>query len=77
MKVASGEPMKTKGKCQQLRVLIQGVELYIDFFVLETNDYDAALGTQLFKMLGLILWDFNSLKNTLLVERTGHCFQGN
>lgn len=50
--------------------------MYIDFFVLETNDYDAALGTQLFKMLGLILWDFNSLKNTHLVERTDIVFKG-
>lgn len=54
VKVASGIHMFAGGTVKDLKVAIQEWEFLIDFYVLDLNDFDAVLGTQWFKTLGLL-----------------------
>ncbi|TXG69870.1 hypothetical protein EZV62_004805 [Acer yangbiense] len=59
--VANGEKLASKGLCKGVRLVIQGVPMEVDFYLLPLGGYDAVLGAQWLRLLGPILWDFSKL----------------
>lgn len=59
--VANGEKVASGGKCQGVRVLLQGVPIIVDFYILPLEGYDVVLGAQWLRTLGPILWDFSKM----------------
>lgn len=59
--VANGDCLSCTGLCAGLLLWIQGEMFVIDFFLLPIDFCDVVLGTQWFRTLGPILWDFENL----------------
>jgi hypothetical protein len=60
--VASGEKIRSLGKCFQVSLRLQGVSFMIDFYILPLEGYGVVLGTQWLLILGPIWLDFDKLK---------------
>lgn len=60
--VASGEKLPSHGKCNNVKLLLQGFPIFVDFYLLPQEGYDVVLGTQWLRTLGLIFWDFAKLQ---------------
>ena len=60
--VASDERLSSQGKCKSVKLLIQGIPVSADFYLLSLEGYDIVLGTQWLQTLGPILWDFAKLQ---------------
>ncbi|KAJ8898712.1 hypothetical protein K2173_004846 [Erythroxylum novogranatense] len=61
VQVASGEELTSSGKCVQTQIIIQGVPIYVDLYILPLEGYDVVLGTQWLRTLGPIIWDLGFL----------------
>lgn len=59
--VASGEKLESSGKCTNNELVLQGVLMIVDFYLLPLEGYDVVLGTQWLSTLGPIEWDFSKL----------------
>jgi len=60
--VASGDRIRSPGKCLQVPVELQGCNFYVDIYVLPLEGYGMVLGAQWLRGLGPILWDFEKLR---------------
>eukprot|EP00268_Persea_americana_P002744 TRINITY_DN10847_c0_g2_i3.p1 TRINITY_DN10847_c0_g2~~TRINITY_DN10847_c0_g2_i3.p1 ORF type:complete len:146 (+),score=23.58 TRINITY_DN10847_c0_g2_i3:612-1049(+) len=60
--VASGDKLVSLGKCTKIQLNVQGVPIYVDFYLLPLDGYDVVLGTQWLCTLGPIVWDFSKLQ---------------
>ncbi|XP_038985807.1 uncharacterized protein LOC103721475 isoform X2 [Phoenix dactylifera] len=60
--VASGERIASPGKCAHVPIKLQGVTIFIDFYLLPLEGYDVVLGAQWLSTLGPIVWDFSKLQ---------------
>ena len=54
--VATGEVAQRQGVCANVPILIQGVELNVDFYVLPLGGCDAVLGVEWLETLDTISW---------------------
>ncbi|KAK0572903.1 hypothetical protein LWI29_000220 [Acer saccharum] len=52
--VASSECLSSQGKCKCVTLLLQGIPVSIDFYLLPLEGYDIVLGTQWLRTLGPI-----------------------
>ncbi|XP_021596642.1 uncharacterized protein LOC110603250 [Manihot esculenta] len=66
--VASGEELMSSGKCAQTEILVQGVPIIVDLYILPLEGYDVVLGTQWLRTLGPIIWDFSDLLMTFNLD---------
>jgi hypothetical protein len=60
--VASGDRIRSPGKCLQVPVELQGWNFYVDIYILPLEGYGMVLGAQWLRGLGPILWDFEKLR---------------
>ncbi|KAF8389533.1 hypothetical protein HHK36_024048 [Tetracentron sinense] len=60
--VANGDKLASKGKCTNLTIKFQNMEITTDFFVLPLGGCDVVLGAYWLRTLGPILWDFSRLQ---------------
>ncbi|KAK0595142.1 hypothetical protein LWI29_003937 [Acer saccharum] len=67
--VANGKKLASKGLCKGIRLVIQGVPMEVDFYLLPLGGYDVILGAQWLRLLGPILWDFNKLLIKFRIKR--------
>ncbi|XP_021596651.1 uncharacterized protein LOC110603257 [Manihot esculenta] len=74
--VASGEELMSSGKCTQTEILIQGVPIIVDLYILPLEGYDVVLGTQWLRTLGTIIWDFSDLLMTFNLDGKQVILQG-
>lgn len=75
VKVASGEELTSSGKCVQIQIIIQGVSVYVDLYILPLEGYDVVLGTQWLRTLGPIMWDFSKLLMAFFLDGKHVIFQ--
>jgi hypothetical protein len=59
--VANGEKLSSKGKCSEVQVWLQNIRFTVEFYLFNLSGYDAVLGAQWLRTLGLILWNFSKL----------------
>lgn len=69
MKVANGEKLLSRGRCENTMVKIQGNNFPVSFHVLTLGGCDVVLGVQWLRTLGPIIWDF--LKMTMELQMMG------
>lgn len=69
--VADGESLGTRGICENVGWLCQGVEFQNDFMVLPLKGCDLVLGVQWLVSLGPIIWNFEAL--TMKFQYHGDC----
>lgn len=63
MVVALEERLPSRGKCTNVKLLLQGIfSISVDFYILPLEGYDIVLGTQWLRTLGQIMWDFAKLQ---------------
>ncbi|KAA8522007.1 hypothetical protein F0562_012679 [Nyssa sinensis] len=74
--VASGERLSSQGKCKGVKLLLQGIPVSADFYLLPLEGYDIVLGTQWLQTLGPILWDFAKLQMKFKVAEAEVTLQG-
>ena len=74
--VALGERLSSKGKCKCVTLLLQGIPVSADFYLLPLEGYDIVLGTQWLRTLGPILWDFAKLQMKFKVAEAEVILQG-
>ncbi|KAL4179659.1 hypothetical protein AMTRI_Chr13g121170 [Amborella trichopoda] len=60
--VTSGEKVSSTGKCSNVKMSLQDISLYVDFFSLPLEGYDVVLGAEWLQMLEPITWDFSKLQ---------------
>lgn len=60
--VANGETLTSVGLCKGVCMLIQGVPIIVDLYLLPLKGCDAVLGAQWLRTLGPIVWDFSKLQ---------------
>ncbi|CAL9019337.1 unnamed protein product, partial [Prunus brigantina] len=65
--VANGETLTSAGLCKGVCMLIQGVPITVDLYLLPLKGCDAVLGAQWLHTLGPIIWDFSKLQMTFNV----------
>ena len=66
--VANGEKLMSGGRCQGVRVEMQGNAFVSDFYLLPLEGFDAVLGAQWLSTLGPILWDFSRMNMKFSME---------
>lgn len=59
--VASSEKLFSPSTCAHTLITLQVLTIYVDFFVLPIEGYDAVLRTQWLKTPGPTSWDFSKL----------------
>ena len=74
--VASGVRLINLGKCLGVRVVLQGITITVDFYILPLEGYDAVLGAQWLMTLGPILWDFSKMQMKFSMEGKEVMLQG-
>lgn len=74
--MVSEQTLTSPGKCSQTLLNIQGVPLYVDFYLLPLEGYDVVLGTQWLCTLGPIIWDFSKLQMRFTIEGKEVEFKG-
>lgn len=60
--LASGENLSSPGKCTGVKWSLQGVPIFVNFYMLPFEGYDILQGTQWLHTLGPIWWDFAKLQ---------------
>ncbi|GAV79928.1 RVP_2 domain-containing protein [Cephalotus follicularis] len=60
--LASGEKFTSLNKCAKVQIILQGIPLSVDFYLLPLERHEVVLGTQWLRTLGPILRDFSKLK---------------
>ncbi|ERN14182.1 hypothetical protein AMTR_s00033p00052000 [Amborella trichopoda] len=53
--VGNGHKLKSERRCPAVKVFIQGLEVIIEFYIIQLGGYDAMLGANWLRMLSLIL----------------------
>ncbi|KAA8542515.1 hypothetical protein F0562_023667 [Nyssa sinensis] len=74
--VASGEKLSSPGKCTNVKLILQGIPVLVDFYLLPLEGYDIVLGTQWLSTLGPILWDFAKLQMRFKIDDKEVSLQG-
>lgn len=59
--VANGERLISAGCCKKVTIVIQGISISIDFYILNLEGCQVVLGAHWLRTLGPILWDFSNL----------------
>jgi hypothetical protein len=67
--IASGEKIRSWGKCVQISVELKGRIFIVDFYILPLEGYGVVLGTQWLWILGPIPWDFETLEMQLVWDK--------
>lgn len=67
--IASGEKLANSSKCMQTQLIIQGVPIIVDLYILPLEGYDAVLGTQCCEHWNQFFWDF--VKILMIFELDG------
>ncbi|KAL5814797.1 hypothetical protein ACOSQ3_025588 [Xanthoceras sorbifolium] len=73
--MASGEKLSSNGKCSNVKLYLQGVPIFVDFYLLQLEGYDIVLGVQWLRTLGQILWDFTKLQMRFKIASKEVCFK--
>ncbi|GAV78486.1 RVP_2 domain-containing protein [Cephalotus follicularis] len=60
--IANGEKLSSSGLYDGVCIMLQGVPMVVDFYLLPLGGYDAVLGAQWLRTLGPILWEFSKLQ---------------
>jgi hypothetical protein len=60
--IATGEKIRSPGKCVQIPIELQGRIFAVDLYILQLEGYEVVLGTQWLRILGPIRWDFEMLE---------------
>ena len=60
--VANGERLSSLGRCNGVKLFLQGIPIEVDFFLLPLEGCDVVLGVQWLGTLGPILWDFGRMQ---------------
>ncbi|KAI5316982.1 hypothetical protein L3X38_036689 [Prunus dulcis] len=60
--VANGEKLASDGLCKGVCILVQGVPITVDMYLLPLEGCDAVLGAQWLSTLGPTVWDFSQLQ---------------
>ncbi|XP_034198084.1 uncharacterized protein LOC117613593 [Prunus dulcis] len=60
--VANGKKLASDGLCKGVCILVQGVPITVDMYLLPLEGCDAVLGAQWLSTLGPIVWDFSQLQ---------------
>ena len=76
VKVANGQIIKTKGDCKALKFKIQGLQLEVNFSLLDLGGCGIVLGTQWLSTLGVISWNFKKLLMGFMVNGKQIWLQG-
>ena len=76
VKVASGERLSSLGKCVGVELILQGVPIKVDFYLLPLEGYEVVLGAQWLQTLGPILWDFSKLNMQFTMNGKNVSLQG-
>ncbi|KAF8369296.1 hypothetical protein HHK36_032691 [Tetracentron sinense] len=74
--VANGDQVPCLGRCMGVRLVIQGVPISAEFYLLDLGGCNAMLGAQWLQQLGPITWDFAHLTMKFNVEGRLHTFKG-
>ncbi|KAA8523272.1 hypothetical protein F0562_009695 [Nyssa sinensis] len=74
--VASGEKLCSRGKCLGVDLLMQGILVAVDFYLLSLKGYEVVLGAQWLQTLGPIIWDFSKLQMTFTLNGKQRRLQG-
>ena len=61
VKVADGRILTCDSKCSKIKLILQGQELFVDFFLLPLEDYEVVLGIEWLSTLGDVSWNFSKL----------------
>lgn len=59
--VANGERLISAGCCKKVTIVIQGISISIDFYILNLEGCQVVLGAHWLRTLGPIFWDFSNL----------------
>ncbi|XP_042499867.1 uncharacterized protein LOC122078063 [Macadamia integrifolia] len=59
--IASGDKIASPGVCKDVTLVVQGVQIKVDFYLLALGGYEVVLGTNWLCSLGPITWDFSNL----------------
>ena len=76
VRVANGQVIRTKGECKEVKFIIQGLHMKVNFNLLELGGCGIVLGTQWLSTLGMISWDFKKLCMGFLYEGKQVWLQG-
>ncbi|KAH9779621.1 hypothetical protein KPL71_007762 [Citrus sinensis] len=74
--VANREKIECVGQCQALTLIIQGLPVTTDFYVLPVTACQMVLGVQWLETLGPVETDYKKLTMTFQVGGVSHTFQG-
>ncbi|KAK2971290.1 hypothetical protein RJ640_001316 [Escallonia rubra] len=66
--VANGEKLCSSGRCKGVSMVLQGVPIMVDLYLLPLEGCDAVLGAQWLSTLGRITWDFSKLQMSFKVN---------
>ncbi len=61
VKVADGWILTYDSKCSKIKLMLQGQELFVDFFLLPLEDYEVVLGIKWLSILGDVSQNFSKL----------------
>ncbi|XP_020532245.1 uncharacterized protein LOC110008557 [Amborella trichopoda] len=67
--VANGEKLSSFGRCKAVCMMLQGIPLVVDLYLLPLEGCDAVLGVQRLSTLCPITWDFSKLRMEFTLNR--------
>ena len=67
--VANEERLSSPGRCNGVKLSLQGIPIEVDFFLLPSEGCDVILGVQQLGTLGPILWDFGRMQMQFTIAR--------
>lgn len=74
--VASGDRLSNPSKCNNVKLILQGIPIFVDFYLLPLEGYDIVLGTQWLRTLSPIWLDFAMLQKKFKVADKEVVLQG-
>ena len=74
--VANRERVECAGRCQGIRLSIQGITITADYYVLSMAAYQVVLGVQWLKTLGPVETNYKQLTMTFRIDEVRHTLQG-
>ncbi|KAF8409204.1 hypothetical protein HHK36_005278 [Tetracentron sinense] len=74
--VANGDQLPCSGRCLNVEMVIQGVLISADFYLLGLGGCDVVLGAQWLQKLGPITWDFTNLTMDFNLGKKSCSFKG-
>ncbi|URE31790.1 hypothetical protein MUK42_34117 [Musa troglodytarum] len=69
VKVADGRILTCDSECSKIKLIIQGQELLVDFFLLPLEDFEVVLGIEWLSILSDVFWNFSKLIMKFFINR--------